>query len=129
MRSSAFQHYGEFPSLNYVDLPLHESARKYFKEGPSLLYRYMPFWLASIFDRIGVVLPIAALVLSIARYAPPAYSWFIQNRINRCYGELRYLEDELDRAGAEGDRSDFARRLRDIEDRVASLSTPHRAPT
>ncbi len=93
-------------------------------EQPAALYRYLPFWLASIFDRIGVVLPIAAIVLSIARYAPPAYSWFIQNRINRCYGELRYLEDELDRAGAEGDRSDFARRLHEIEDRVASLSTP-----
>jgi len=122
--ASAFQRYGEFPSLSFVDLPVHESARKYFKEGPSLLYRYLPFWLASMLERIGVVLPIAAIVLSIARYAPPLYAWFVQNRINRCYGELRYLEDELERASSEGDPAECALRLRDIEARVTSLSAP-----
>ena len=122
--AGAFQHYGEFPSLSYVDLPVHDSARRYFKEGPSLLYRYLPFWLAALLDRIGVVLPVAALVLSVARYAPPLYAWFVQSRINRCYGELRYLEDELERSRSETDPAELERRLRDIEDRVASLSTP-----
>lgn len=122
--ASAFQRYGEFPSLSYVDLPVHDSARKYFKEGPSLLYRHLPFWLASLLDQIGVVLPIAAIVLSIARYAPPLYDWFVQNRINRCYGELRYLEDELERASGKGDPAEFERRLGEVEALVGGLSTP-----
>jgi TRAP transporter TAXI family solute receptor len=121
--AGAFQRYGEFPSLSYVDLPVHEGAQKYFKEGPPLLYRYLPFWLAAILERIGVVLPIAALVLSIARYAPPLYAWFMMNRINRSYGELRYLEDEIGRMPA-GDADDLARRLSDIEARVTRFSAP-----
>jgi TRAP transporter TAXI family solute receptor len=122
--ANAFQRYGEFPSLAYADLPVHDSARRYFKEGPSLLYRHLPFWLASILDRIGVVLPAIALVLSIARYAPPALDWLVRNRINRCYGELRYLEDELDRAPAGADVAPFAARLAAMEARVAGLSAP-----
>lgn len=122
--ANAFQRYGEFPSLAYADLPVHDSARRYFKEGPSLLYRHLPFWLASILDRIGVVLPAIALVLSIARYAPPALDWVVRNRINRCYGELRYLEDELDRAPAGADVAPLAARLEAIEARVAGLSAP-----
>ncbi len=122
--ADAFQRYGEYPTLAYVDLPVHESARRYFKDGPSWLYRYLPFWLASILDRIGVVLPAIAIVLSVGRYASPAYAWIVQNRINRFYGELRYLEDELERAPAEADPESFARRLDAIEERVGRLSAP-----
>ncbi len=126
--ANAFQRYGEFPSLAYVDLPVHDGARRYFKEGPSLLYRHLPFWLASILDRIGVVLPAIAVVLSIARYAPPAYDWLIQNRINRCYGELRYLEDELDRAPPGADVAPFTARLDAIEARAAALAPVSASP-
>jgi TRAP transporter TAXI family solute receptor len=122
--ANAFQRYGEFPSLSYVDLPVHDAARRYYKEGPSGLYRYLPFWLASILDRIGVVLPVVIFVLSISRYAPPLYRWLVQNRINRFYGELRYLEDELDRARAETDVEALVRRLDAIEAGVARLSAP-----
>ncbi len=122
--ANAFQRYGEFPSLSYVDLPVHESARRYYKEGPSWLYAHLPFWLAALLDRIGVVLPAAIFVLSIARYAPPIYRWIVQSRINRFYGELRYLEDELDRAPAGTDTGGLIRRLDAIEDGVARLSAP-----
>ena len=122
--ANAFQRYGEFPSLAYVDLPVQESARRYYREGPSWLYRQLPFWLASILDRIGVVLPVVIFVLSIARYAPPVYRWLVQSRINRFYGELRYLEDELDRTPEGSDTGVMIGRLDAIEEGVSRLSAP-----
>jgi TRAP-type uncharacterized transport system substrate-binding protein len=120
----AFQRYRQFPSLQGTDLPVHPVAKQDLTQGPSLLYRYLPFWWASLLARIAYLLPAAAVLLSVARYAPPFLSWLVHTRINRHYGELRYLEDELDHAGADADALDFARRLDAIEEHAARLSTP-----
>ncbi len=42
-----FQQFGEFPTQSDPEYPMAESARDFYKNGPSLLHRYVPFWLAN----------------------------------------------------------------------------------
>lgn len=47
---------GNFPSTDFVEFPLNESARLYFESGPPFLQKYLPFWIASFVDRAKVLL-------------------------------------------------------------------------
>ena len=59
---------GEFPSTSYTDIPVSASAETYYKNGPPLLQRYLPFWLASLADRLKVMLvPLVMLLLPLFR--------------------------------------------------------------
>ena len=51
-----FEEPGEFPSPRYLDFPLHKEAKRYYKSGPPFLQRYLPFWAASLLDRLKVML-------------------------------------------------------------------------
>ena len=54
-----FQEPGQFPSPLYVDFPLSEEAERYYKSGLPFLRRVLPFWAATIVERLWVmILPI-----------------------------------------------------------------------
>ena len=38
------------------DFPISDDAQRYYKSGPPFLQRYMPFWAATLVDRIIVLL-------------------------------------------------------------------------
>ncbi len=119
-----FQKLGEFPSIQHQELPLADEARSYITEGPSRLYKWFPFWLATLLLRIGFVLPVAAVIFSIIRFTPSIYDWHVRSRICRWYGELRYIEEDLERAGEAADLESFERRIRRIDRHVSRLSAP-----
>ena len=73
-----------------------EEAARFYKSGPPFLQRYLPFWVAVLFDRLIVLLvPIIALLIPLLKIAPSLYSWRVRSKVYRCYGELRFLEDDL----------------------------------
>jgi hypothetical protein len=123
-----FQKHGEFPSAGFTEIPVHEQAQKYYKDGPPFLQRYMNFWMANLFDRMWVVvLTAGALLIPLSRIVPPLYVWRVRSRVYRWYGQLRGVEHDL--AAAEGkDREELRRSLLDrldrIEDRVNQMSIP-----
>jgi TRAP transporter TAXI family solute receptor len=86
----------EFPSTYTYDYPLDPEAERYYKSGEgSLAYRHLPFWLASLVSRIAVVLvPIIVILIPGLRYLPQLYTWRVNSRIHRRYGELMALERE-----------------------------------
>jgi TRAP transporter TAXI family solute receptor len=47
---------GQFPTPQYVDLPLSEEAERHFDYGPPFLMRYLPFWAATLVDRLWIML-------------------------------------------------------------------------
>ena len=49
------QNAGEFPSPVMHDFPISSDAARYYKSGKSFLYRVLPFWLASLADRLIVL--------------------------------------------------------------------------
>jgi hypothetical protein len=87
---------GEFPAADGHDFPLSDEAQRFFKSGPPFLQRFMPFWAATLVDRIIVLLvPLLAVLIPVLKFAPLLYTWRIRTRIYRWYGELKFLELEL----------------------------------
>jgi TRAP-type uncharacterized transport system substrate-binding protein len=128
-----FQQQGQFPSPRYTEIPVSREAAKYYRDGPPFLQRYLSFWLANLFDRLWVVVvALAALLIPLSKIVPPLYVWRIRSRVYRWYGQLRAVEqalekelemgappEQLDRA-----RAELLRRLDDIETRVNQISIP-----
>ena len=79
-----------------VDFPLSDQAQRFYQSGIPFLYRYLPFWLANLVERLWVlVLPLVAIVLPLMKLVPPLYAWRIRSRVYRWYGELKFLEQEV----------------------------------
>lgn len=80
---------GEFPTPLHVDLPLSENAARHFKYGPPFLMKYLPFWAATLVDRLWIMLlPLVGLAIPLIKLVPPAYRWRIRKRLLRLYAEL-----------------------------------------
>jgi TRAP transporter TAXI family solute receptor len=122
-----FQNQGEFPAPIVHEFPISQDAARYYKSGKTFLYRWLPFWLASIVNRVLVVIVPSILVLIPAvRSIPAAYKWRIRLRIYRWYRTLLALERELSAAQQlppeEADR--VRRRLGEIETAVKQMKVP-----
>ena len=73
-----------------------QSARDFYKNGPSFLNQYLPFWMTSYVQRVIAVLVAAiAIVVPVFNYAPKFYLWFIRERVRRLYRRLRVVDKEL----------------------------------
>jgi TRAP-type uncharacterized transport system substrate-binding protein len=120
-----FQKPGEFPRPSAVDFPLSKEAQRYYKSGKPFLQRYLPFWAATLIDRLVVmIIPVVALLFPILRFAPALYGWRVRSRIYRRYGELKFLEAEVERNSAKHTREEWLGRLDKIESDVHHLPTP-----
>jgi TRAP-type uncharacterized transport system substrate-binding protein len=92
----------EFPNTNPVDLPVAASADRHHRFGPSLLHRYLPFFVATFIERLVILLvPLLVILVPIVNFLPQALRWRVRSRIYRWYGELALLERDVDaRTGA-----------------------------
>lgn len=91
-----FEERGEFPSPKYLELPLNDEANRYYKYGPPLLQRYLPFWAASMVDRLKIMLlPLVALMLPLFKLLPPLYRWRMRSRILKIYDQLDTLDPDI----------------------------------
>jgi len=122
---SFFEEAGDFPGTNRVDLRVSNVADRHKRFGPSLLYQYLPFWLAALAEQaIFVLLPLAAVLFPVFHYLPQFLRWRVRSRIYRWYGELALLErDVATRAGALPTQR-WLTDLDRIERAVARLRTP-----
>ncbi|WP_420474012.1 TAXI family TRAP transporter solute-binding subunit [Noviherbaspirillum sp. ST9] len=123
-----FHKKGEFPTANYTEVPVSNAAEKFYKNGPPLLQRYLPFWLANFFERMWVVIvALGALILPLSRIIPPLYVWKVRSRVFRWYGQLRAVEQAIEDVPAERQKEVYPeqlQRLNDIEERVNRISIP-----
>ena len=89
---------GTFPNRDNLEFPLNEDARRFYKHGPPFLQRYLPFWTASMIDRLKVLLvPLLTLMLPLIKIMPPTYRWRVRKKIYRWYEELQALDTEAPR--------------------------------
>lgn len=115
----------EFPRATEVDFPLAAEAERYYTSGKTFLQRYLPFWLATLVDRLVVMLvPVVALLFPLVKIAPTLYGWRIRSRIFRRYGELKFIEAELELDAGRHPREEWLARLDEIEADVNHLATP-----
>lgn len=123
-RAGVFEQSGEFPAPEEIDLPVSVEARQMYRQGPSTLQRYLPFWLAELTTRMLILLlPIVGVVYPVWTLAPRLYAWLLQHRLNRLYGDLERLEFEL-RGGTPGLREYFLGRLEALDRRALDLRLP-----
>ena len=114
---------GQFPSAAQNEFPLAKDAERYYRNGPPLLQRYLPFWLANLIDRMWVALfSIVAVLIPISRMVPPLYRFRVRSRIFRWYRNLRLIEHALE--DRERTRDELLASLDKLEARVASITVP-----
>jgi len=111
-KESFFSKRGEFPS--FKDSALIESpvAVHYEKNNYPLLATYFPFWIAELISRlIFVLLPFCVLGYPILQALPSFRAKRMQNKINRIYGSLKSLEQELLNGFSDEQRDEYLKRL------------------
>ena len=124
-RSTLFQKAGEFPAPLEHEYRISDDATRYYKSGKTFVYRHLPFWLASLVDRIAVVLvPFIVLLFPIYKIVPWLYRWRISQRIYRRYGELMALERAAFSQTTPEQRADLMKRLDQIEAHVIGQKLP-----
>jgi len=120
-----FNRGGEFPSAEPMDFPLSESARQYYRSGRPFLQRHLPFWLASLVTQLLVLLiPIVGVAYPLFRLLPALYGWSMRRRIFRLYGELKFLEAELETKGVTQAGPQLSARLDQLEQRADHMRVP-----
>jgi TRAP-type uncharacterized transport system substrate-binding protein len=118
---------GEFPSDHETGYPLSPHARRFFETGGSLLQRVLPFWAASLIDRLWVMLlPVIAVLVPLLRLLPPIYRWRVQSRIYRWYARLKEIELEFETSppAGEGAVSEMLLRIDELEVAIHHTPTP-----
>ncbi|MFL5474381.1 MAG: TAXI family TRAP transporter solute-binding subunit [Gemmatimonadales bacterium] len=122
-----FHKAGRFPAAEAINLPLSTPAREFYQSGLPFVYQVLPLWLAGITQRLLILLiPLFILVFPAIRFLPAIYSYMIERRIYRLYGDLMMLEAELDRAASGPAPYDLAIRLEDLAKWANHLSVPLR---
>ena len=119
------QRAGEFPTPLVHEFRISDDAARYYTSGKTFFYRSLPFWLASLADRMLVVfLPIFVVLIPGLKVAPALYSWRVRSRIYRWYGKLITLERGLLAQPSPEEKQELFQRLDEIESGVNKMKTP-----
>ena len=118
---------GVFPSADKLDVPVSETALRYYRNGPSWLYRYLPFQVAHALSRLLLMLiPLLTLLYPLLKGAGPLYRFFVFRRIYPWYPVLRELETQLVDAPTPEKRAEALLQIRELETQVAAIRVPAR---
>jgi TRAP-type uncharacterized transport system substrate-binding protein len=116
---------GEYPAPLEREFPISEDARRFYKSGAPFLYKKLPFWLASLVDRMLVVLvPLVVIMIPATRIVPPIYRWRVRSRIYKWYGALMSIERDMLADPTPERETEIRKRLDNIEESVNNLRTP-----
>jgi hypothetical protein len=124
-RAGRYQRQGEFPAPLEHEYRISSDAQRFYKSGKSFLYRYLPFWLASLLNRILVVIvPMILVLIPGLKSIPAIYRWRMRLRILRWYRALLVLEGNLSLDITPEKKEELLHRLNRIEQTVNSLKLP-----
>ena len=116
---------GEFPAPLEHEFRISSDATRFYKSGKSFLYRSLPFWLASLVNRILVAfVPMIVLLIPVLRIIPGVYRWRVRSRIYRWYRLLLVLEQQLVAASGSEKREALLSRLDQIDEEVNKMKVP-----
>ena len=84
---------GVFPNDESLLFPLTSEAENFYRKGPPLLMRYLPYTLAVNLERLKVLLiPLLTLLFPLFKITPPALRWQIRRRVLKWYKRLKKLD-------------------------------------
>jgi hypothetical protein len=116
-----FQRSGQFPATEDPEFPVSAIASDYYKNGPSFLARYLPFWMTVYAQRaIAFMVAALAIVFPAFGFAPRLFEWLIQRRLRKLYRRLRVVEIALQRELT-------APQIKSLENELAEIDRAARA--
>lgn len=122
---SVFVDPGTFPSVDYVDFPMHRIASRYLTTGPTFLYRVLPYRTAAAIDRLKILLlPFITLLIPLFRIGPPIYRWRIRSRIYRWYEDLKSIDESRKKDLSAEDLDELLATVGELEQEVTDVSVP-----
>jgi uncharacterized protein len=120
-----FHRPGDFPALRRIDFPVAAQARSTLSKGLPFHEQWLPFRWAQIAERLVlIVLPISLLALWLMRVLPGYLRWALESRVNRWYGELKFIENDLGSETSGIDLTRFLQRLNAIDKALLAFSCP-----
>lgn len=120
-----FQKAGQFPAAESIDLPVSGEAQRFYKTGRPFLQEHLPFWIATLVEKILVVfVPMAALLYPMFKFLPQIYDWIMQLKIRRLYDEMRLIESEMGAEGYGHDADVMIAKLDRLDERANRLRLP-----
>ena len=123
-RPGLFEAPNAFPSDAFVELPLHEVARRYLRKGPPFLERFLPFWIAVTVERWALlILPPLGLLLPLIRFLPSLYNERMRKRVTKWYRVVNEIDRALTKCTPEEAR-EAAERLRRVQAELAGMPPP-----
>ncbi|MRR16740.1 MAG: C4-dicarboxylate ABC transporter substrate-binding protein [Deltaproteobacteria bacterium] len=125
-RAGRYQRQGEFPAPLEHEYRISPDALRFYKSGKSFFYRYLPFWMASLLNRIVVVIvPLILVLIPGLKIIPVIYRWRMRLRILRWYRALLVLEGDLKlNATSAMQQGELLGRLDRIEQSVNNMKVP-----
>lgn len=122
---SMFNSKGEFPAAKDTDFPISTQALNFYKSGLPIIDKYLPFWAATFVNRtLIVILPLLALLIPLTKIIPMVYVWLVKRKLFRYYGELRFLDAQLQDIKTAEDVQQCLDKLNDIEAKVVNVKLP-----
>jgi hypothetical protein len=114
---------GMFPTPEHSEYPVAAEAARFYKNGPPLLQRYLPFSLANLIDRMWVALfSIVAVLIPLSRIIPPLYQLRVRSRIFRWYRQVRQIEEDAAERGP--DREELMEKLGRLDAKASRVRVP-----
>jgi uncharacterized protein len=117
---------GEFPSLKQADFPSAPEARQVLLHGLPWIEEKLSLNQAQWFWRlVFLALPLVLLAWLVCHTVPAYLRWILESRINRWYGELKFIEYDLDQAKTSGlDVMRFNTQLQSIDAALGNFKAP-----
>lgn len=123
-KAGLYRKQGEYPAPLEREYRMSPDAVRFYKSGKGFLYRTLPFWMASLVNRILVVIvPVIIVLIPALKSIPAAYRWRIRMIIYRWYRQLIAIEREMIACTAEN-RGQLLERLDHIEASVNKMKVP-----
>jgi len=120
-----FQRTGEFPATDDPEYPVASVAIEYYRNGPSLLSKYLPLWMTTYVQRtIAFLVATLAIAFPAFGFAPRLYEWFVRQRFRQFYQRLRAIDNALQAPLTLGKAEALQAELDDID--RATLTVPMR---
>ncbi|MFT7724487.1 MAG: TAXI family TRAP transporter solute-binding subunit [Roseateles sp.] len=112
----------DFPNTRTSELPVSAEGDQAINGTPPVYRRWLPFWLANLVQRMGLVIGgLLVLLLPLSRVVPPLYQWRVRRRVFRWYALLRDLEE---RAEGPEPPAELLKKLDELDGRVNRIAVP-----
>ena len=112
-----------FPSLEGLDLPVHDTAEAYLRSGESLISRLVPYWAMHwVVKAQFLIIPALTLWIPFFKILPLLYRYRIGTLLKKHYAALRDVETGIERADSPSELKQAIEALESLRDDMERLS-------